>query len=268
MKITIVTNGFPPQRWAGTETYSAGIASFLANNGHQFNVICAGEWEDGPNNVNGFSHDYYNGIGVYRINLNWTKGKDPFTYLYNNPEVSSLLSRLLNDTKPDIIHVTSCETLSASLFGVAKKLGIPLVLTLTDFWFICPRINLLKSNGENCSGSTTAWECLRCQLLDSKVFRFPNEFLPEYLVSKLFMSISKNSSITKQRGLRGFAGDMEKRKKFLSQAIYWPDVRITASQFVSDIFLDHFNDLPITLLPYGHDLSWIKEGLHKAEFKR
>ena len=92
----------------------------------------------------------YRDIPVRRINLNWQKSPDPQKYLYNNPAVATFLEDDLNEIKPDVVHVTSCETLSASVLDVVKKANIPLVMSITDFWFLCPRINLLTSQGENC----------------------------------------------------------------------------------------------------------------------
>lgn len=268
MKILFITNGYPPNRWAGTETYTAGIADELQRRGHEIQVLCVGNWEEGLSNLNGSIVDFFHSVPVRRLNINWVKAPDPFESLYKNPVIANHLVNYLQEIKPDLVHVTSCETLSASILQVVKEAGLPLVLTLTDFWFLCPRINLLTSDGSNCNGATTPWQCLRCQLLTSKAYRWPKRFLPERLVSSLLMRISRNPILTRQPGLRGMAGDMQKRKEFLSQAITWPDVRITASSFARDVFVSNHVQAPITLLPYGHDLSWLKGDVGKTESGR
>jgi glycosyltransferase involved in cell wall biosynthesis len=257
MRILLISNGYPPNRWAGTETYTAGIAEGLKAHGHQVQVLCTGEWQTGSKYFNGYSDETYHEIPVRRLNLNWTKASDPFGYLYNNPIIADYLEKYLDLIQPDIVHVTSCETVSASVLKVAKTAKLPTVLSLTDFWFLCPRINLLRSDSNNCDGLTTAWECLRCQLLNSKAYRWPKFFLPEAKVSDILSLISKSPYLTRRRGLRGLAGDMEMRKEFLNQAISWPDVRITASPFVRDIFLKNGITDPILVHPYGNDLSWL-----------
>ena len=265
MKILFLTNGYPPHRWAGTETYTAGIADELQKRGHEIQVLCAGTWEGGTSNLNGTTDDQFHSVPVRRLNINWIKATDPFEYLYKNPVIANYLENYIQENKPQLVHVTSCETLSASVLQVLKNAGIPFVLTLTDFWFLCPRINLLKSDGTNCDGMTTPWQCLQCQLLTSKAYLWPKRFLPERLVSSLLMKVSKYPIITRQPGLRGMAGDMHKRKEFLNRAITWPDVRITASSFVRDIFLTNHIQAPITILPYGHDLSWAKGQVAKTK---
>ena len=170
--ILFVTNGFPPARWAGTETYTAAIAGELMKNAHEVQVLCCGTWHDGQDHWNGYDDYFYNNIPVRRINLNWQKSPDPQKYLYNNPVVAQFLDDYLKKIKPDLVHVTSCETLSASVLDVVKQNHIPLILSVTDFWFLCPRINLLRSDGRNCSGITTPWDCLQCTARPSKPYQW------------------------------------------------------------------------------------------------
>jgi glycosyltransferase involved in cell wall biosynthesis len=270
MKILFLTNGIPPHRWAGTETYTAGIAEEFQKRGHKIQVLCVGDWEAGAQGFNGFTDDAFHSIAVRRLKLNWAKTPDPFSYLYNNPTIASYLSSYLQELKPDLVHVTSCETLSASILQAVKAAGVPLVLTLTDFWFLCPRINLLRSDGTLCDGMTSSWQCLQCQLLHSRAYHWATSWLPPKLVPPLLMGMSKYPLITRQAGLRGMAGDMQKRKQYLSQAITWPEVRITASSFVRNIFLTNNIRAPIDILPYGHDLSWLNAEVEKtsSEFLR
>jgi glycosyltransferase involved in cell wall biosynthesis len=267
MKILLIANGYPPHRWAGTETYTAGIANGLQARGHQVRILCVGEWENGASYWNGYDDDIYNGVPVRRIHLNWMKSPDPFGYLYNNPEVASYLESDLKNNPPDLVHVTSCETLSASILKVIKDANLALVLSLTDFWFLCPQINLLRSNGQNCDAKTTAWECLRCMMFHSKAYRWPNLVLPEKGVADLLMRVSKYPLLTRQPGLRGMAGDMAERKIFLRQSLRLADCRITASSFVRNVFIANGVKAPIMVRPYGHDLSWLNNYSGKSSSK-
>jgi glycosyltransferase involved in cell wall biosynthesis len=258
MKILLLTNGYPPHRWAGTETYTAGIADELMARGHQVSAVCVGQWEEGLNYFNGLVRDIYHSIPIDRFNLNWKKAPDPSVYLYNNPVIASSLKNYLNENRPDLVHITSCETLSASVIGVVKAFGIPQVLTLTDFWFLCPRINLLRSDGSVCDGLTTAWQCLQCQTMHSKVYRWPRRFLSENFVAFLLTQLSLHPTFTRQRGLRGLVGDMRRRKDYLSETIKLPDARITASSFVRDLYQKNGTS-SIIVRSYGHDLTWVKD---------
>ena len=265
MKILLAPNGFPPHRWAGTETYTAGIAKGFKKLGHDVRVFCVGDWAVGKHNLNGFVDSLYHSIPVRRLNMNWKKTHNPFGYLYNNPLIAHNFAGYVMEFKPDLIHVTSCETLSASVLKVAKDARVPLVLTLTDFWFLCPRMNLLKSNGSNCSGITTARQCLRCQLAKGKIYRGLKRLFSEELCLYLLNMISRFSILTRQRGLRGFAGDFNKRKRFLKQALTLPDKLITASEFVKGIYNQNGVESHIDVISYGHDLSWLETDYKKTK---
>ncbi|HMN28332.1 MAG TPA: glycosyltransferase family 4 protein [Caldilineaceae bacterium] len=257
MKILLISNGFPSRQWAGTETYTAGIAQELQRRGHHVQVLCGGQWHEGPAYWNGFTDETYKGVRVRRLNVNWTNAPDPFLYLYNNPVTARFLASYLDQLQPDLVHVTSCERLSASVLSVVKQAGLPLVLSLTDFWFLCPRITLLRHDGENCDGDTTPWECTRCLSNHAKIYRWPRRVLPEVGVAKFITTLSRFPQLTRQPGLRGMVGDVGDRKAFLSQAFQWPDHRVTASSFVRSVFESNGFEAPITVQPYGHDLAWL-----------
>jgi len=258
LNILFVTNGFPPTRWAGTETYTATIAGELRKRGHDVQVLCCGDWHDGESHWNGYGDDVYNDIPVRRINLNWQKSPNPQKHLYNNPVVAQFLDGYLKTIKPDLVHVTSCETLSASVLEVVNENRIPLILSITDFWFLCPSINLLRSDNQNCSGYTTPWECLQCIARPSKPYRWANRVLPDKGVEFLLTKISKIPWITRQRGFRGMMPDMADRKGYMRYTYSLPDVRLVASEFVRDAHIQNGFDDPIQVHPYGHDMSWLK----------
>jgi glycosyltransferase involved in cell wall biosynthesis len=268
MKILFVSNDFPPRRWAGTETYTAGIARGLQARGHQVQVLCGGEWTTGTTYWGGAVEEAYDEIPVCRLNVNWLKAPDPFAYLYNNPEVATFLQAFLGKVQPDLVHITSCERLSASVIRVAKAAQIGVVLSLTDFWFLCPRINLLRADGENCNSQTSAWDCTRCLAQNAKIYRWPRLMLSEEGVSQLINMVSRFPLLTRQRGLRGMIGDMAERKRILRGLFASVDYRITASRFVRDTFVRNGFDQPMKLQPYGHDIGWLADYPGKSASQR
>jgi glycosyltransferase involved in cell wall biosynthesis len=256
--ICFITNGFPPRAWAGTETYTAGLATELARRGHTVDVLCGGDWVDGPRYWNGVMDDQWRGVSVERVNVDWTKASDPFRYLYDNPEVGGFLGRRLHVRRPDIVHVTSCERLSASVINVAKDAGLPVVLSLTDFWFLCPRMTLLRTDGENCSGETTGWECTNCMAGHARLVQWSRTLLPEPTARDLIVRLAQLPSVTRWRGIRGQVGDVDARKRFLRAAFERADARITASEFVRDRFAANGFRAPVDVRPYGHDTAWVE----------
>lgn len=71
--------------------------------------------------------------------------------LIHSPEASRNISNLIKKTKPDLVHCHNIyHQLTPSIIGAAKKLGVPVVLTLHDYKPVCPTYNRLQ-NSKPCS---------------------------------------------------------------------------------------------------------------------
>lgn len=62
----------------------------------------------------------------------------------------------------DYVHIHHTFGLSLDLFYIAKKLGIPLLLTLHDFYYICPTIKLLNNENKYCVNHLSTETCNIC----------------------------------------------------------------------------------------------------------
>lgn len=256
MKILLVSSFFPPSHVAGTEKRTLGYALGLRELGCQVQVVCAGKWNEGSKYWGGYDEEEYRELPVRRVNLNWQLAPDPNRYLYCNPQIEDVMSRWLESWQPDLVHVTSCYTLSASVIQAVKSVGLPLVLTLTDFWFLCPSLHLWRYDGELCDGCTTAWECLKCMAWGAKVYRWPRKALPERMVESLLGWSSRHPALSRLRGLRGLVLDMDHRKAYLSRMLDLADCVTAPSEFLSRIFREAGVTKPIRVIHSGHDLGW------------
>lgn len=78
-----------------------------------------------------------------------------YTRLYEN---------ILRAFRIDLVHVHHVQTLSLDIFKTTKQLGLPLVATMHDFYYICPTVKLLKDGESYCGGdSPDCTECLKRQ---------------------------------------------------------------------------------------------------------
>lgn len=260
MRILFVSNFYPPLSWGGVEFYTHGIARELQQRGHPVQVICAGDWDKGPRHLNAVMDEIYEGIPVRRLNMNWAKAPNPFSYLYDNPIAANELRRLIADFRPDMLHVTSCSNLSTSVIFAAKQRGIPVVLTLADFWFICPRSTLLHADGHICNAQVSAWECTRCLAWRSRIYRWSRALLPD-VQKPLLTKIGQQLWISRKRGFIGMIGDMEERRRTLSRAFAQVDVILSISHYVKEMFT-HSGQLP------GDNIRVHEWGLPAAQVTR
>ncbi len=257
MHILLITHFFPPTHNAGTENYTLGLAKAFIHKGHQVHVLCAEDWNSGPNYLNEVTEDVFDGVPVIRIHLNWEKASDPNRILFDSAPIENWLCGFLANNKIDLVHVTSLISLGAGVLRAVKVSRIPLVMTLMDFWAICPRTVLMKSGNQLCSGETTAWECQQCLLASSRMYRRIERTFPFLVRPGVWRRLSRIPFITRQRGARGWLIDTDARKAVLKEALGLPDVILSHSKFVKTVHEQAGISNRIRHLQNGQDLSWL-----------
>ena len=100
-------------------------------------------------------------VGVWPI-------KSELNNLFSN-EFKTLYFNLLVSLNIDIVHIRHMIMQSLDLPYVAKKLGIPVILSFHDFYYVCPSHNLIDNEGNYCGGHCTAMGELTSNDLNCKV---------------------------------------------------------------------------------------------------
>lgn len=257
MKVLLISGFFPPSHVAGSEKRTLGYALALKKLGHEVQVLCAGSFAEGAQHWNGHTDDIYLDIPVRRVHMNWQLAPDPNRYLYDNPVVAGHLEQWLAEWQPDVAHIISCYTLSASIVPVIKRHGVPIVITLVDFWFICPRISLLRADGSLCDGLTTPWECQSCLMAGARLYRWSRRILPANTVERSLTFVSRHPALNRQPSLIGMALDMEERKRYLPGILHLVDFIAAPSRVLADMMRAAGIDVEIKVIHSGHDLAWL-----------
>ena len=86
---------------------------------------------------------------------------------FGSREVRVKFNKLLDDFKPEVVHVNNIHTqLSPIIAELAHKRGIKVVWTLHDYKLLCPRYDCLRNGTEICelcfSGDKTSCKLYRC----------------------------------------------------------------------------------------------------------
>jgi hypothetical protein len=61
-----------------------------------------------------------------------------------------LFRQLVSEIKPDVIHYHSLINLSMCLLW--PDIRVPKIFTLQDFWLMCPRVFLVRTDNSLCTG--------------------------------------------------------------------------------------------------------------------
>lgn len=88
------------------------------------------------------------GVVNYLINLPENRS---YAEVYNNPQVDDLIAQLIDTLVPDLLHLHCIQDLGAGIIGVAKGRGLPVVLSVHDFWWLCERQFMIKQNRVYCA---------------------------------------------------------------------------------------------------------------------
>lgn len=134
MKIIKVIHGYPMRYNAGSEVYSQTICQGLSRRGHDVHVFT--REEDPFRNDGDIRHERdVNEPGVRLRLVNNPRHKDR----YRVDVIDKRFGDMLDEIRPDIVHVGHLNHLSTSLVFEAKSRKIPIIFTLHDFWLMCPR---------------------------------------------------------------------------------------------------------------------------------
>ncbi|MCB0954929.1 MAG: glycosyltransferase [Ilumatobacter sp.] len=99
--------------------------------------------------------------GVRRVNV---LDVDPLHRFadHRHPGIDALFAAYLDEVQPDVVHLEHTIGLSATMVHAARARGIPVVLSLYDYWLVCQRAFLLRHDGSTCAGPDRADDCVAC----------------------------------------------------------------------------------------------------------
>ena len=196
IKIFYTTHQFFPDFRAGTELLTYSLSDAMRNKNHSVHIISGFPVRSAVDYQTSFNEYLYDNLKVYcyyHSSFHPVGKQCVMEAEHNNRIVKKWFKKLLLDLRPDIVHVFHLKRLSASILEACQELGIPYVITITDFWLICPTTQLLLPNQQLCKGpSRMMVNCARhltslsSNHLVSKIAnKLPDEFIKSimYLLS-------------------------------------------------------------------------------------
>ena len=223
MNILYIVHQFFPECRSGTEQFLLNLASSLQQDGHAARVVAHtfadpdGTFERDETLF--IRRDVYDGIPVTAVR------QRTFPVDVNSSVEDSDIYRfarefLQGQGRCDLMHIAHPMRM-ASFAKAALEMGIPYVLTLTDFWLLCPKIFLRTSSGALCAGPERGETCSRlCP-----------ELQPAQVKSRLAQA---------------------------RQILTGAKALVAPSMFVAAVFQKEFPDLKIQIIPHGLNLKHLK----------
>lgn len=257
MRILQVVHSFPPYNTAGTEVYSYTLAKELSVDNEVFIV-----YRINSASVKDFTIErgVYDGLRIFAIN-NTFNYCDNFLMTYRNKYIGRIFCDILEEVKPDIVHIQHLLFLSVSIIEEIDRRGIPIVLTLHDYWLICPQGQLFDRSGRVCAGYgvNNCYDCQKYQMairkgvmpVYSALQRLTHPRLTRALKNIYFL-FARLSFLKAENG-RSFISE---RLEYIKSACKKVDFFTAPSRFIRDKFVARgFDGRKIEFVPYGFDCS-------------
>ena len=165
VRILYLVHQYFPRHVGGTEDYVHGLATSARDAGHCVRVVTAVESPDPDPEAFHVERLRHDGIEVVETHFNLSVTDHPAKCEYDNPFPQRVVTDEIRSFAPTVIHVAHPMKLSGSVFRACRQSGAPIILTLCDFWLVCPLHTLLRSDGKPCTesvaGSTKCVSCLQ-----------------------------------------------------------------------------------------------------------
>lgn len=152
MQLLYVIHQYFPECHSGTEQYCLAISREARRRGDTVAVLSLEPIYDRRDEPVLLFEKPYDGFRVLRLRL-WSELL-PNGELrdYDNPLAAVYFRKVLDDVQPDALHFFHLRNLGSNLLEVAHERGIRSLVHLMDFWYLCPRFTLQKSDGSLCEG--------------------------------------------------------------------------------------------------------------------
>lgn len=164
-RVLLSVHKFFPEHKAGTEVLTLKVAQELMRRSYEVMVVTASPPDrDARHAVGEKSREFlYQDVPVHEIGESLRLKDYTFEHEFRNPAIGEHFNGLLDKFRPDILHIFHAQNLSASIIDVAVARNLPVVCSTTDFWFVCPIVQLKKPDGAVCRGpSVLAANCIGC----------------------------------------------------------------------------------------------------------
>jgi len=156
LKILHALHGFPPEFKGGTELYVRNLVRALESLGHSSLVLAGSGVRAASDRIDREEHE---GIPVLRLHRSgfsheeWRRSR--------SPAVESLVAEVLEAERPDVFHIHHWYRLTRTLAAVARRAGVPSVLTFHDLWSTCAKAFRLRDE-KFCEARFLEVDCERC----------------------------------------------------------------------------------------------------------
>lgn len=238
MRLLQIVHQFPPVKTGGTELYTQMLAQSLAHRGHQTTVLSRAN-----RTAVRLERQEIEGVQILTLGARHTSTVPRFAASYWEPAAGAVVKQVLAEVRPDLVHVQHLMGFPLSAITAIRRAGVPFIVTLHDYWWLCPNSQLLQYFDQQLCSEPDNWR--NCALCAFARLRVPG-----------LSAVAPTLSVF-------FAQRARMAREALAQAA----CVIAPSQYVLNRYLDSGVELPnARVLEHGVDMPERIErvpGLHR-----
>lgn len=238
MRILLTATAATDQRLDGITVFTRSLAEHLTARGqHACALFVPDLHHHGKATLDDLTID---GQRVFRAALPEPHTPDEALDL---PGCTDLFRKAVAEFRTDVIHFNAIELLSAGMVEAAAEQGIPTVLTLHDFYLVCPAARLLELGGRPCPGPERGKRCGACLAATGHLtgrYRGPWRWLARRWDVKV---------------RRRYAGAFRRRFERLKTVVGRVGAVVCPSQYLGDRIVGEGMLAACELIPNGSDIE-------------
>lgn len=160
MRLLHVGSGFRPMRHGGLVAYTEDLMDEQVRRGHTLSYFFAGRhyplvsgprlrrWERG-------------GVAMLEVVNSplYDHGRQPALEVAE-PRLERMFARIVQEVRPDVVHVHELAGLPTSLLDLARAAGVPCLFTLQDYFPLCSTFKLLDAQERVCLRREIGADCV------------------------------------------------------------------------------------------------------------
>lgn len=169
---------FSPTSFGGATVVAENMALNLKQN-HGWDVMVCTSLQDPQITSYGLRRYSTRGIDAIGIRI---PDIHPFSMQsWDNPEFTEVFGEVLDVVRPDIVHMHSIQNMGADCLNEVARRGIPLAVTVHDYWFVCERQFMINHAGRFCNQAVIDKNVCRYCVTDIKQTERRTAFIQEAL---------------------------------------------------------------------------------------
>lgn len=227
MRILIVVHGYPPTFTGGAELRAERTARALVARGHEVAVLCIESLIAPATRL--VAPSLQDGVLVNRLFVQ--DGVAAAGRQLEHGAVAGAVEQMIASWRPELVHLFSGYLMGGNVIDKAVDSDLPVVVSLTDYWWLCHRINLLRTNGTRCAGPTPL-DCARCANELYRRFRLPGN-LARPLVDALWLIAGQVPALAAPLGV----DEQAERLRALLKALSRATALISPSNFLAQTYM-------------------------------